>query len=151
MPNLKHAIYASLAAVSFALGVIGLFLPVMPTTGFMLLAVWLASRGSPRFAHWIRRHPRFGPPILAWEDERAIPRHAKWMAATMLVVSSLVIGFTVGALVVRLGLIVGLFALGLWIITRPEPRGACPFAAAADAAAQRRLDEASCASRRSGL
>lgn len=150
MPKLKHAIYASLAAVSFALGVVGLFLPLMPTTGFMLLAVWLASRGSPRFARWIRQHPRFGPPILAWEDERAIPRHAKWMAATMLVVSTLVIGFTVTSPLLRLALIVGLVALGVWIVTRPEPRAACPFAAAADAAAEKRLIDTSYASRQSG-
>jgi uncharacterized protein len=83
--------------------------------------VWAASRGSPRFALWIREHPRFGPTVVAWEGERAIPRHAKWLAAGMLAFSMLVLALTVGAMWLKLALIGGLSALGLWIITRPEP------------------------------
>ncbi|SDM02652.1 hypothetical protein SAMN05661010_03154 [Modicisalibacter muralis] len=126
MPKLQHAMYASLAGVSFGLGVVGLFVPLMPTTCFMLLAVWLASKGSPRFALWIRRHPRFGPPIRAWEGERAIPRHAKRLAAGMLAVSAAIIVFTVDSLWLSGMLVVGLALLALWIVTRPEPRRLTP-------------------------
>lgn len=122
MPKLQHAMYASLAGVSFGLGVVGMFVPLMPTTCFLLLAVWLASRGSPRFALWIRRHPRFGPPIRAWEGERAIPRHAKRLAVVMLAVSAVVIVLSVDSLLLCSLLIVGLALLALWIATRPEPR-----------------------------
>lgn len=121
MPKLRQVVYTSLAGVSFGLGVIGLFLPVMPTTCFMLLAVWLASRGSPRFALWIRCHPRFGPPITAWETERAIPRHAKLLAAAMLGLSIMMLAFGVDSLLLRALLIGALVLLGLWIVTRPEP------------------------------
>lgn len=122
MPKLQQVVYTSLAGISFGLGVIGLFLPIMPTTCFMLLAVWLASRGSPRFALWIRHHPRFGPPITAWEVERAIPRHAKWLAVAMLGLSGVILAFGVDSLVLR-GLLIGaLVLLGLWIVTRPEPQ-----------------------------
>ncbi|WP_338100613.1 YbaN family protein [Salinicola corii] len=123
---MRNAIYVTLAAISFALGVIGLFLPVMPTTCFMLAAVWLASRGSPRFANWIRNHPRFGPPIQSWERERAIPRHAKIMAVIMLGVSCAIIAFTVSLWPLKVGLIVGLAGLALWIVTRPLPSLQCP-------------------------
>lgn len=122
MPKLQHAVYTSLAGVSFGLGVVGLFVPLMPSTCFMLLAVWLASKGSPRFACWIRRHPRFGPPIVAWEGERAIPRHAKRLAIVMLAVSMVLIGVTLDSLALRGALIAGLILLALWIATRPEPR-----------------------------
>ncbi|GHB30033.1 YbaN family protein [Salinicola rhizosphaerae] len=124
---MRNAIYVTLAAISFALGVIGLFLPVMPTTCFMLAAVWLASKGSPRFANWIRTHPRFGPSIQAWERERAIPRHAKIMAVSMLSVSCVVIGFAVSLLWLKVGLILGLVALSIWIVTRPLPSLQCPI------------------------
>jgi len=123
---MRNAIYVTLAAISFALGVIGLFLPVMPTTCFMLAAVWLASRGSPRFANWIRNHPRFGPPIQSWERERAIPKHAKIMAVIMLSVSCLIIAFTVSHWPLKIGLIVGLSGLAIWIVTRPLPSLQCP-------------------------
>ncbi|WP_110687884.1 YbaN family protein [Salinicola aestuarinus] len=123
---MRNAIYVTLAAISFALGFIGLFLPIMPTTCFMLAAVWLASRGSPRFASWIRNHPRFGPPIQAWERERAIPKHAKIMAVGMLTVSCLIIALTVSILALKLALIAGLSLLAVWIVTRPLPSLRCP-------------------------
>ncbi|MDI5934823.1 YbaN family protein [Halomonas kalidii] len=121
MPTLQRAVYIAIAWVSFALGVIGVFVPLMPTTCFMLLAVWAASRGSPCFAGWIREHPRFGPAVMAWEGERAIPRHAKWLAAGMLACSMLVLVFTVSLAWLKFALIAGLFLLGVWIVTRPEP------------------------------
>lgn len=113
--------YRLLAMVSFALGVIGAFLPLMPTTCFMLVAVWAASKGSPRFAAWIRRHPRFGPPLAAWERERAIPRHAKRLAVLMLAFSIGVLVFSPISLGLKLVVIVSLACLGAWIVTRPEP------------------------------
>ncbi|MEC9482378.1 MAG: YbaN family protein [Halomonas sp.] len=113
--------YTSLAGVSFGLGVVGLFLPLMPTTCFMLLAVWLATKGSPRFALWIRSHPRFGPSIQAWEHERAIPRHAKTLAVSLLLVSCAILIAVLDSLLLRGILAVGLSLLALWIATRPEP------------------------------
>ncbi|WP_163576976.1 YbaN family protein [Halomonas faecis] len=121
MPSVRRAAYLALAWVSFALGVIGAFLPLMPTTCFMLLAVWAASRGSPRFALWIREHPRFGPAVVAWEGERAIPRHAKYLAVLALGVSILVLALTVSLVWLKAALVVGLVLVGVWIVTRPEP------------------------------
>jgi uncharacterized membrane protein YbaN (DUF454 family) len=121
MGSLQRAIYLIIAWVSFSLGLIGVVVPLMPTTCFMLLAVWAASKGSPRFAAWIREHPRFGPAVVAWECERAIPRHAKRLALGMLAISMLVLLFTVTLLWIKLVLIGGLTLVGLWILTRPEP------------------------------
>ncbi|WP_355661389.1 YbaN family protein [Halomonas salifodinae] len=120
--------YLVLAWISFGLGMIGVFVPLMPTTCFLLLAVWAASRGSPRFARWIREHPRFGPPVVAWEEERAIPRPAKRLAVIMLGASILVLFFTLGLLWLKVTIIGGLLLLGVWIHTRPEPgMGPCPL------------------------
>ncbi|MGM0692941.1 MAG: YbaN family protein [Pseudomonadota bacterium] len=121
MPVVRRVAFLTLAWVSFGLGVVGAFLPLLPTTCFMLLAVWAASRGSPRFAAWIREHPRFGPAVVSWECERAIPRHAKWLATAMLAASMLVLGLTVGTLWLKLTLIAGLCLVGAWILSRPEP------------------------------
>lgn len=121
MSHARRIAYLMLAGSSFILGVVGAFLPLLPTTCFMLLAVWAASRGSPRFAGWIRTHPRFGPAVVAWEGERAIPRHAKWLASAMLAVSMLVLALTVSLWWLKLSLIAGLCLVGGWILTRPEP------------------------------
>ncbi|MDR5902383.1 MULTISPECIES: YbaN family protein [Halomonas] len=121
MSELKRLVLIAIAGISLVLGIVGMFLPLMPTTCFLLLAVWAASRSSPRLAGWIREHPRFGPAVVAWEGERAIPRHAKWLAAGMLVLSMLVLALTVSLLWLKLALIAGLTLLGAWIVTRPEP------------------------------
>lgn len=121
MSELKRLVLIAIAGISFVLGVVGMFLPLMPTTCFMLLAVWAASRSSPRLARWIREHPRLGPAVMAWEGERAIPRHAKRLAVGMLALSMLVLMLTVSLLWLKLTLIIGLALLGAWILTRPEP------------------------------
>ena len=121
MSKTRQLVFTCLAGLSFALGVLGLFLPLMPTTCFMLLAVWLASRSSPRFARWIRHHPRFGPSVEAWEYEHAIPRHAKVLAVMMLLLSCAVLAVVLDSILLRGGLIAGLMLLGVWIATRPEP------------------------------
>ena len=77
---LKRRLFAAAGWAMVALGVVGLFLPVMPTTVFMILAAWLFSRSSPRFEAWLLAHPVFGPPIVKWRENGAIPPAAKALA-----------------------------------------------------------------------
>ena len=75
-----------LAAGGFCLllGVIGAFLPVMPTVPFVLLAAVCFARGSRKMHDWLRNHPRFGPPLRDWEDGHRIPRRARNLALIMM-------------------------------------------------------------------
>jgi len=84
---MKQQSYLLLGWVCVALGAIGLILPVMPTTVFILIAAWAFARSSPRLHLWLREHPRFGFSLRSWEDHRAMPRRAKRIALLMLVVS----------------------------------------------------------------
>ncbi len=79
--------YMALGWICLALGVVGLFVPVMPTTVFVLVAAWAFARSSPRLHRWLRQHPRFGASLRAWEQHRAMPRRAKRVALAMLAVS----------------------------------------------------------------
>lgn len=75
-------VYLALGLVFVALGVIGAFLPVLPTTPFLIVAAACFARSSPRLESWLLNHPQFGPMLRAWREHGAIPRKAKLMALT---------------------------------------------------------------------
>jgi uncharacterized membrane protein YbaN (DUF454 family) len=68
--------YACLGGLMVALGFIGAFVPVMPTTIFLILASWCFARSSPRLEAWLLAHPHFGPTLSAWNATGAVPRAA---------------------------------------------------------------------------
>lgn len=68
-------------------GVVGAFLPVLPTTPFMILALWMFSKSSDRFHFWLYNHPVFGPPLHKWREHRVIPPMAKMASVSMMSIS----------------------------------------------------------------
>ena len=77
---------------------VGVFLPVLPTTVFILVAAWAFARSSPELHQWLRRHPRFGELLIAWEEHRAMPRRAKRAALLMLAASYALTAWLLGPL-----------------------------------------------------
>lgn len=75
--------------ISFILGIIGVVLPVMPTAPFVLLAAWCWARSSRRFHFWLINHKYFGKYVRDWEEHRAVPRYAKWLASIMMALSTM--------------------------------------------------------------
>lgn len=73
--------------VMVALGIIGVFLPVVPTTVFFIVAVWAFSRSSRRFQVWLWTHPTFGPPLRNWYRYRVISPKAKVLAVLAMSIS----------------------------------------------------------------
>lgn len=66
--------------LTFAIGFVGVFLPILPTTPFMLLALWAFGKSSARFESWLLTHKRFGPSLRNWQAHRVIPIHGKVLA-----------------------------------------------------------------------
>ncbi len=79
------------AWLNVGLGMIGVVVPGMPTTIFLIIAVWAFSKSSIRFQRWLWEHPKFGPSIRAWHLHRVIPVKAKIMAASMMAVSLIIV------------------------------------------------------------
>ncbi len=106
-----------------ALGVIGAFLPLMPTTIFIILAAGCFARGSPQLEAWLLDHPRFGPALRAWRDSGAISGRSKIAACAGMTLGFAV--FWVGARPsawLAAGVGAALACCAAYVVTRPAPR-----------------------------
>jgi len=79
--------FLALGTLFVALGIAGIFLPVLPTTPFLLLAAACYARASTRFYNWLLNNRVFGPSILEWRRYRSIPYRVKWTAMVLMGVS----------------------------------------------------------------
>lgn len=106
--------------ISLILGLIGVVLPLLPTTPFILLAAFCFQKGSDRLHRWLTEHPRFGPLIDDWRTRGAIPRKAKRNAMIALV-AVLLISWLVGVAqhIIAIQAVV-LTAVATFILTRPD-------------------------------
>ncbi|MFC0205900.1 YbaN family protein [Novosphingobium soli] len=101
------------------LGTLGMFVPLLPTVVFYLLAAWCFSKSHPEWAERLYAHPRYGPHLVAWRDRGAVSRKGKVAATAMMALSVGVVALTVGGWWTLIPVAV-LASVGTWIWTRPE-------------------------------
>lgn len=117
----KRMLWTGAGVISLGLGLLGIPLPLLPTTPFLLLSVFCFARGSERLHDWLVHHPKFGPPIHEWRAHGAISRKAK-VAAGIAMLAAFLIAFIAGAPKMALiAQIAVLCCVGLFLFTRPEP------------------------------
>ena len=102
-----------------ALGLIGAFLPLLPTVPFLLLSAFCFARSSERLHDWLISHRVFGPPIQNWRDQGAIGRRAKIFASAS-ILASFVPSITLGTIwiIAIQAAVLSLVAVFIW--SRPE-------------------------------
>lgn len=106
--------------LSLGIGALGVILPVLPTTVFVLIAAGCFARSSPRFYHWLLANRVFGPLIRDWRQSRSVPLRAKITAVVMIaLVGGATIIWFIDALWLRLLLAVILTSVATWLVTRP--------------------------------
>ena len=108
--------------VSLILGCVGIVLPLLPTTPFILLAAYCFSRSSERLHQWLITHPQMGPLIRDWQQDGSISKTAK-TKATVLIIGTFAVTFAVvnvGLMVKGVILLIGIGVL-TFIWTRPVP------------------------------
>mgnify|MGYP001821091161 FL=1 len=118
-PRALRWLYLFVGCLCTGLGVLGAFLPVLPTTPFLLLALWAFSNSSPRLHAWLYHHPRYGKSLQAWSENGAISLRVKTIAVAAMAFSVVVLYLvTENAMIVSIHLGI-LLLVALYILTRP--------------------------------
>lgn len=118
--KLARSILVILSFLFLGLGILGVFLPVLPTTPFILLSGFLYARSSHKFYNWLMNHRHLGPPLREWKDGGRIPRKAKALAVTMIIVTIPISMAVVPLMAVRVFLgLIGVTVVA-FIISRPS-------------------------------
>jgi len=120
-PALARWLWASAGVVALGLGLLGAFLPVLPTTPFMIVAAWCFAKSSRRLYNYILSNGVFGPLVYRWQTSGSIPVKAKIAAVGLIIVTfTLTLVFAVTAPIPRVILVVIGVSVSAWLITRPS-------------------------------
>lgn len=116
---MRRHLYRAGGLFFVGLGVVGAFLPLLPTVPFLLLALFCFARSNPVWEQRLLNHPTYGPPLRQWRERRAIPRRAKKAALIAMAVSVGITALTAGWpwVLIPAGVMV---LSGTWIWTRAE-------------------------------
>lgn len=107
-------IYLAIGLVFLGIGIVGIALPLIPTTGPLLVAAFAFARSSDRLHDWLMNHPRFGRFIRDFQAGRGIPLRTKVVAV---VAMSAAFGYSIGWVVPGIGLKLLVAAIGVGAIS----------------------------------
>lgn len=120
MTHQTRPLWAIAGLISLGLGILGVALPVLPTTPFVLLAAFCFGKGAPRLRAWLDGTATFGPAIADWEMRGAIPTKAKVLACSLMAVTfggSLWAGLPMGLLLIQA---ICMGGAALYVLSRPS-------------------------------
>lgn len=124
MKRLRRSVLTVCGLLCVALGTIGIFLPVLPTVPFLLLALWCFARSSERFYHGLYHHHLFGPMVQQWEKHKIIPRRAKIIAIGSMFLSASYVIFYTKVSVYLVAAMLAIMAYGAYfILSKPSHTG----------------------------
>lgn len=119
---LIRLMFLILGFLFLGLGILGVITPGLPTTVFILLAAACWARSSKRFYGWLLRHRIFGKMIIDWEERRAMPRFAKYIAWSMMLFSSAILFYRLPSERLWIAFLVSGICLGagIWMARLPD-------------------------------
>jgi len=109
--------------LNVVIALIGIVIPGLPTTVFLIIAFWAFSNSSERFQTWIWNHPKFGPSIRDWHEYRVIPLRAKILAVSMMSLSFCYLTiFIAEDFILPMIMAIIMVPAGVYVVTRDSQR-----------------------------
>lgn len=117
---MKKIIYNTIGGISFSIGVVGAFVPLLPSTCFILLATWAFAKSSPKFYAWLSYKSPFAQSIQDWQQYQIVPTRVKWIAAISMATSYSITVTLVDNIYVLVGIGIGLLSLIAYLFSKPS-------------------------------
>ena len=121
LPAAARWLLMAFAVLCLVMGVIGIIVPGLPTTVFILMAGWAAARSSPRLHAWLWRHRLFGPMLQNWANGGTVSRKAKWSATILMGLCAVVLLATHIPRWAAISASLCMACVLAWLWLRPEP------------------------------
>ena len=117
---MKKIILISLGWLCVSLGFIGIFIPGIPTTIFLIIALWAFTKSSKKLRDWLLHHKKFGPILKNWQEHKVVPRRAKILMVVLMIFASILFYYSLQNLFLTIGLIIILVLVAIYVISLPS-------------------------------
>ena len=117
---MKRTILISLGWLCVGLGFVGIFIPGIPTTIFLIIALWAFTKSSEKLRHWLLNHKRFGPILNDWQEYKVVPRRAKILMVVLMSLAVILFYYSSQSLILTIGLIIILVSVAIYVLSLPS-------------------------------
>ena len=117
---MKRIALIALGWLCVGLGFIGIFVPGIPTTIFLIIALWAFSNSSKKLQNWLLNHKKFGPILLNWQEHKVVPYKAKVLMVVLMVFAVILFHYAIQNLYLTAGLIFILLLVVRYVIALPS-------------------------------
>jgi len=102
------------------LAFVGIFVPGVPTTIFLIIALWAFTKSSEKLRHWLLHHKRFGPILNNWQKHKVVPRRAKILMVILMSSAVVLFHYSLQNLYLTIGLVIILVSVAIYVISLPS-------------------------------
>ena len=117
---MKKTILITLGWLCVGLGFVGVFVPGIPTTIFLIIALWAFTKSSEKLRYWLLNHKRFGPILNNWQEHKVVPRRAKILMVVLMSLAVILFYYSLQSLILTIGLIIILVSVAIYVISLPS-------------------------------
>ena len=117
---MKRILLLLLAWFCVGAAFVGIFLPGIPTTPFLIVALWAFAKTSKKFHTWLLNHKRFGPILTNWESHKVVPRKAKILMVILQIFAVVMFHYSLQNIYLTAGLIIILLFVARYVLWLPS-------------------------------